>query len=134
MSFTKTSPFITLLLLTILLITTFTATIEAQLGPDEPNQATGLFGLPKFGNGVGSGRMGGGGFGFSFGGPNGGFSKAGVFGSSTVCLDQGPCYMQKITCLSECFKSFSNSGNGFGYGGGGGGCNFDCTSSCTATC
>ncbi|KAL9236748.1 hypothetical protein vseg_011382 [Gypsophila vaccaria] len=133
------APNATPMLLAILLVTTFTATL-AQPGPDDPNpQGNGVFGLPafklpQFGQSEGSGSMRSGGFGFSFGGPNGGFSKGGSFGSGTTCLDQGPCYMKRLTCPPECFKSYSNSGNGFGYGGGSGGCNFDCKSSCSATC
>ncbi|EPS71825.1 hypothetical protein M569_02931 [Genlisea aurea] len=100
----------------------------ARLAPEEEGGGGGYdfgfpdpgFDIPGFGSGTG------GGYGYGFGGPTGGHSKSGVFPTSVLCRDKGPCYKKRVTCPQRCFSSFAGAGKGYGYGGGGGGCTIDC--------
>ncbi|CAM8912037.1 unnamed protein product [Rhodiola kirilowii] len=92
------------------------------------------FDIPGLGNGWGNGIVGGGGYGSGYGSPSGGHSKNGIFKSSVVCKEKGPCYKKKVTCPAKCFTSYSRSGKGYGGGGGGGGCTVDCSKKCIAYC
>uniref|UniRef100_A0A7N0UJN1 Glycine-rich protein n=1 Tax=Kalanchoe fedtschenkoi TaxID=63787 RepID=A0A7N0UJN1_KALFE len=98
-----------------------------------PGAGGGFFGpgfdIPGLGNGVL-----GGGFGSGYGSPSGGRSRNGIFRSSFVCKEKGPCYKKKVTCPAKCFTSFSRSGKNYGGGGGGGGCTVDCSKKCIAYC
>ncbi|CAA0306885.1 unnamed protein product [Arabidopsis thaliana] len=62
---------------------------------------------------------------------SGGYSKGRGVRLTVVCEEKGHCYMKKLTCPAQCFKSLSRKGKG--YGGGGGGCNIDCKK-CVAYC
>ncbi|CAM8921519.1 unnamed protein product [Rhodiola kirilowii] len=132
-----TSCFILLLLLSTLTISISTRQLNSKgssaAGGDFFGPGSG-FDIPGLGNGWGNGIVGGGGYGSGYGSPSGGHSKNGIFKSSVVCKEKGPCYKKKVTCPAKCFTSYSRSGKGYGGGGGGGGCTVDCSKKCIAYC